>query len=146
MSLLEAIQELADENKASLNEKKGVYTFQMFVAERKTFLSKQRLEYIAKFRLDDALKELRFTEMLKETASGLVSGGSVDDIAPGFGFKATKYKSSAGGREGTIEEQSELFGRRYDYQFDFEKLRKQFEELARSAEYSFSYQITGWGL
>ena len=146
MSLLEAIKKLADENKASLNEKKGVYTFQMLVAERKTFLSKQRLEYIAKFRLDDALKELKFTEMLKETASGLVSGGSGDDISPGFGFKATKYKSGAGGREGTIEEQSELFGKRYDYQFDFKEIRKQFEELARSADYSFSYQITGLGL
>ena len=107
----------------------------MLVAERKTFLTKQRLEYIAKFRLDDALKELKFTEMLKETASGLVSGGSSDDISPGFGFKATKYKSGAGGREGTIEEQSELFGKRYDYQFDFRKIRNQFEELARSADY-----------
>ena len=28
--------------------------FQMLVVERKTFLTKQRLEYIAKFRLDDA--------------------------------------------------------------------------------------------
>ena len=97
MSLLEAIKKLADENKASLNEKKGVYTFQMLVAERKTFLSKQRLEYIAKFRLDDALKEVKFTEMLKETASGLVSGGSVDDISPGFGFKATNTKAVLGG-------------------------------------------------
>ena len=115
MSLLEAVRKLADENKASLNEKKGVYTFQMLVAERKTFLSKQRLEYVAKFRLDDALKEIKFTEMLKETASGLAMGGSEDDMSPGFGFKATKYKSGAGGREGTIEEQSEFLGKSYEY-------------------------------
>ena len=58
-------------------------------------------------------------------------GGSDDDISPGLGFKATKYKSGAGGREETIEEQSELFGKSYEYRFDFKKIRNQFEELAR---------------
>jgi len=146
MSLLEAIRKLADENKANLNEKKGVYTFQVLVAKRKAFLSQKHLEYIAKFRLDDSLKEIKFTEKLKEIASGLAVGGSEEDLSPGFGFKAIKYKSGAGGREGSIEEQSGFFGKSYEYQFDFKKIRNQFEELARSAGYSFSYQITGLGL
>ena len=91
------IRNLANGNNANLNEKEGIYTFQMLVAERKMFLSRKHLEYIAIFRPDDSHKEMKFTEMLKEPASGLVMGGSEDDISPGFGFKVTKYKSGAGG-------------------------------------------------
>ncbi|MHB1324864.1 MAG: hypothetical protein ACYC0L_01460 [Thermoleophilia bacterium] len=42
------------------------------------------------------------TEDIKALADG--------DMSPGFGFKKETYKTGAGPREGTIEEQSTLFG------------------------------------
>ncbi len=129
---------------ADLKEKKGLYTLELTVAERKVLLSKKKLTYSAKYRIDDDKKELRFTEMLKEASSGMSSGDS--DFGPGFGFKKESYKSGAGGREGGIEEQSTLFGKQYTYAFDYSKVRKQVEEAAGKAGYAFKYQITPIGL
>lgn len=129
---------------ADLKEKKGVYTLEFTVAERKVFLSKKKLTYSAKFRIDDAKKEVRFTEMLKEASSGMSSGDS--DFGPGFGFKKETYKTGTGPREGVIEQQSELFGKQYTYTFDFKTVRTAIEAAATAAGYALKYQITPVGL
>ncbi len=128
----------------TLKEKRGVYSVEFTVAERKAFLSKKKLTYSAKFRIDGDKKELRFTEMLKESGSGVSSGDS--DLGPGFGFKREIYKTGAGPREGSIEEQSKLFGAQYSYAFDFSKVRAFIESETVKAGYAFKYQITSLGL
>ena len=142
---------LADELKtyvksipADLKEKKGVYTLEFTVAERKVFLSKKKLTYSAKFRIDDSKKEVRFTEMLKEASSGMSSGDP--EFGSGFGFKKEAYKTGTGPREGVIEQQSELFGKQYTYTFDFKTVRTAIEQMAIGAGYIFNYQITPIGL
>ena len=129
---------------AQLKENKGLYSFEFTVAERKAFLSTKKLAYRASFRIDEAQKELRFSEMLKESGSGISTG--TGDISPGFGFKVETYKTRLGPREGSIAEQSELFGKQYTYSFDYSKIRKAIEEAAVKAGYSFKYQITAIGL
>lgn len=146
LPLLEQMKQLASRLNAGLSEKKGVWTLTRLVAERKAFLSRKRLEYIATFRIDDGAREIRFTEMLKESGSGLSSGSDMDDLSPGFGFKASSFKSGMGGREGHIEEQSSLFGSQYQYSFDFKAIRVQVEALARESGYTCLYQITPIGL
>ena len=131
---------------AEIKEKKGIQELSLTIAERKGFLTKKRLIYAAKFRIDEGAKEIRFSEMLKESGSGISTGGGMDDGgSPGFGFKKEVYKSG-GGREGTIEEQSRLFGKDYSYQFDFQVIRKKIEELAQSSGYECRYQIIPLGL
>jgi hypothetical protein len=125
-------------------EKKGLITAEYVVAERKSFLSKKRLVYIAKFRVDERAREVRFTEMLKESGSGLSVGDG--DMSAGFGFKKETGKTGMAGREGSIEEQSTLFGKKYSYTFNFGTIRKAIEEKARTAGYAFKYQITPIGL
>ena len=142
--LIDEIRKITDSIPAELKEKKGLYSFGFTVAERKVLLSKKRLSYLAKFRLDDAKKELRFTEMLKESGSGLSSGDS--DLSPGFGFKVETYKTGTGGREGSIREQSDLFGKQYSYNFDFSNIRTSIETESLRAGYSFKYQLTASGL
>ncbi len=137
MTLIDGIREMAASIGAELKEKKGTYTLTLVVAERKAFLSKKKLEYIAKFRIDDSARELTFMELLKETGSG-VSG---DDGSPGFGFKADTYKTGLGPREGGITEQSNYFGKRYSYNFDWSVIRNWMEQAARASGYSFSYTI-----
>lgn len=142
MSIIEEIQKLAEENSVELKEKKGVWTFKAVAAERKAFLSKKKLEYIVRFRIDDAAKTLRFNEMLKESGSGISSGSGFDgDMSPGFGFKKETYKTGAGPREGTIEEQSNLFGQKYDYSFDFKSIRDKIEAIASAQGYSLDYVL-----
>jgi len=144
MALKEELAACAKRIPADLKEKKGVYTLEFTVAERKVLLSKKKLTYSAKFRIDDDKKELRFTEMLKEASSGMSSGDS--DFGPGFGFKKESYKTGVGPREGSIEEQSELFGKQFTYTFDFKAVRTCVEEAAAKAGYAFKYQLTPLGL
>jgi hypothetical protein len=129
---------------ATLQEKRGVYSVEFTIAERKAFLSKKKLTYNARFRIDEDKKELRFTEMLKESGSGVSSGDS--ELGPGFGFKKETYKIGMGPREGSIEEQSKLFGAQYSYTFDFSKVRAFIERETVKAGYAFKYQITSLGL
>lgn len=140
------IKKIAADIPAQIKENKGIYTMEFTVAERKAFLSKKKLSYIAKFRIDEAKKELRFTEMLKEEGSGLSTGGGFDDMSPGFGFKVETYKTGAGPRESTIKEQSDLFGKSYSYKFDFNTVRPKIEKAATDAGFAFKYLITPIGL
>lgn len=145
----DAVKQYAGEFGADLSDKKGVWEFSKVIAERKAFLSKKKLTYSAKFRIDDEAKTVKFTEMLVEKGSGLSSGGGFDSdmsMSPGFGFKKEVYKSGSGGREGSIEEQSNLFGKDYSYNFDYKEVRKKIEILAKQNGYQFSYQITPIGL
>lgn len=139
--LLETLLEIAAGQGLTVTEKKGLYTLERVVAERKAFLCRKKLTYRAKFRVSEESKEVHFTELLKESGFG-VSSGSVDtDMSPGFGFKKETYKTGTGPREGTIEEQSRLFGKEYTYTFDFAAFRKAVEAAAQAAGYSFHWEF-----
>jgi hypothetical protein len=143
--LIDEIRKITDKIPAELKEKKGLFSTEFTVAERKAMLTKKKLTYSAKFRLDEVKKELRFTEMLKETQSGF-SSGLDSDISMGSGFKTWKSKQGLGGREGSIKEQSDLFGKQYSYTFDFSSIRTQIETETIRAGYSFKYHLTSIGL
>ena len=138
MDLLKAIQTYAQGIPADFKEKKGSCDLSFTVAERKGFLSKQKLTYQAKFRIDDQGKTVHFAEMLKEASSGMDAG---------MGFKTESYSTGKGGQQNSvIEQQSEQFGKKYEYQFDFKAVRAQIEKLTKEAGYDFQYQITFKGL
>jgi len=142
--LIDEIRKIIEKIPAELKEKKGHFSVEFTVAERKAILSKKKLTYSAKFRLDEVKKELHFTEKLKESGSGFSSGDI--DSSPGFGFKKETYKTGVGGREGSIKEQSDLFGKQYSYTFDFSSIRTMIETETIRAGYSFKYQLTSIGL
>ncbi len=141
MTLLSAIQEYAKSIQAEVKESKGVQELTILVAERKAFLSSQRLQYVARFRILDDQKLIRFAEMLKESGAGVSTGGDFDSPS-GFGFKTETYKSGGAGREGDIEQQSSLFGKKYEYRFDFKTVRSRIEELAKTEGYRLELKLT----
>lgn len=144
----EALQTYAQSIGAELKEKHGLWELTKVVAERKAFLSKKKLTYHAKFRIDENAKKVVFSEYLAEKGSGLSSGGSDfdDGMSPGFGFKTTSYKSRPSGRSGTIEEQSTLFGKDYTYEFGYEVIRQKVEELAKASGFTFDYKVLPTGI
>lgn len=71
LSVCDSIRKLAASLDATIEDKGGVLTLRKVVAERKAFLSTKRLEYSAKIRITDSSREVKFTEMLKESGSGL---------------------------------------------------------------------------
>ncbi len=140
---------LIDEIKQSLaafngkwGEKKGLWDFSTTIAERKSFLSKKKLTYSARLRIDEAARAVRFSEMLVEAGSGLSSGGDFDGgMSTGFGVKTESYNTFGGGNKGTIQEQSRLFGKDYSYQFDFSEIRRRVQTVAEKAGFKFEYQV-----
>ena len=145
MNLIDAIKSKLTDISGEWTEKNGVFEFRAVIAERKSFLNTKKLTYSAKLRIDDEKKHIKFTEMLIESGFGL-SGGTGDDMSPGFGFKAESFNTLTGARVGTIKEQSNLFGKKYDYQFEWSVVRKKVEEIAKNNKYTFSYQVTSIGL
>jgi hypothetical protein len=124
-------------------EKKGVWSWSAVIAERKAFLSKKKLTYSARLRFDDAAKSIAFSEMLVESGSGLSTGGGGfdDGISPGVGFKTESYNTTGGARAGHIAEQSNLFGKTYQYSFDYQDIRARVEAVASTSGYRFDYQL-----
>ena len=138
MALQQEILNYAQEISAATKEKKGSYTLSLIVAERSAFLSKQKLTYQAKFRIDETQKLVKFTEMLLESSSGMNAGAD---------FQTQNYRTGKGGQqESVIERQSVLFGKKYTYDFDFKTIRTKIESLAEAAGYDFQYQITAKGI
>lgn len=147
MTLNETVQKIVADLGGKMTDKNGVLTVDSMIAERKAFLSRKRLSYIFKVKIDDQAKIVKFFEMLKEAGSGLSSGGGFDsDMSPGFGFKTESYNTTRGARQGTIEESSTLFGKTYQYKFDYGKVRKEIETAANADGYKFEYQILPTGL
>lgn len=138
--LLQTIKNCAEGQGLSFSEEKGFYVLEKVIAERKAFLTHKKLIYRARFRINEEGKDLQFTEFLKESGFGLASGD--DGLSPGFGFKKEICKTGMGPREGSIEEQANLLGKRYNYSFDFGMFRRSLEEIARVAGYSFSWKYS----
>lgn len=140
MNIIGEIQKALGNYDGKWNEKKGVWDFSTVIAERKAFLSKKKLTFSCRMKIDDGAKVVKYSEMLTESGSGF-SSGSDDGISTGFGFKTESYNTFGGARQGTIEEQSTLFGKDYSYRFDFKQVRSMIQGIAEKAGYKFEYQI-----
>ena len=116
-------------------QKDGSLAGEAVLAERKAFLSKKKLTYKCKARVDEGARVVRFWEMLIEKGSGVSSGG--DDFGPGGGFSAGTYKTGGKERSGSIETVSSLFGKDYSYQWDFAAVRTGLQQVAAAAGYSW---------
>jgi hypothetical protein len=138
----EVVEKIAKDLDGKVSEKKGIISVEATIAERKAFLSRKKLTYSFKVKIDDKKKEVKFSEMLKEAGSGFSSGGGFDsEMSTGFGFKKESYNTMSGAREGTIEESSKLFGKDFEYKFDYAKVRKEIEAAAKDKGYKFDYQV-----
>ncbi|HBG92556.1 MAG TPA: hypothetical protein DDX12_03675 [Nitrospiraceae bacterium] len=137
--IVEEIQKFAESVSADIKGEKGVLKLSKTIAERKSFLSKKKLVYTAKISIDENKKEIIFSEFLKESGFGISAGE--DDSSPGFGFKKETYGTDTKMRSGTIKEQSSLFGKKYNYSFDFPQIRNAVKEIASRSGYILHYKL-----
>jgi hypothetical protein len=140
-NLMDGIKKALNYPDGKWNEKKGVWDYSATLAERKAFLSKKKLTYSAKMRIDETAKVVNFSEMLVESGSGFSGGGDLDNgMTTGFGIKTESYNTFGGTRKGTIAEQSTLFGKDYSYQFDYKEAGLKVKDIVEKAGYKFDYQ------
>lgn len=131
-ALLQALAVLGGE----VRERGDAIEFTKVLAERRAFLSRRRLVYRATVRVDEGRREVHLWESLTETSSGLAPEA-------GAGFKVETYRTWPEARAGTIKEQAELFGKRYNYTFDFSAVRKELEAAARGHGYAVQVKLSG---
>lgn len=131
--MFDQIKSILQNYNGTWKNKGEIWEFSCVIAERKAFLLTKKLTYDARFKIYEPQKLIVFSEMLVETGSGLSS----EDL----GFKAESYNTLNGGREGNIEEQSTLFGKKFEYKFDYKEIRSKLEKLATEAGYQIRYQI-----
>ena len=139
--MLEDIKSSLSSYNGDWKEKNNVWTFTSVIAERKAFLSTKKLTYSAKVKIEDETKTVKFSEMLVEAGSGLSNGGFDGEMNTGFGFKTETYNTMSGAREGNIQEQSNLFGKKFEYKFDYKEIRCKVEQTVKSGGYEFNYQV-----
>ncbi len=60
-NLMDDIKKSLENRSGKWNEKKGVWDFSATVAERKAFLSKKKLTYSLRVRIDDGAKVVKFS-------------------------------------------------------------------------------------
>ena len=140
-AVLGELRLLAEAWQFSWQVKGDLVTLSRVIAERKAFLSTARLEYVASVRVDDTHRELRFTELLKETGAGMSTGGSDfdSDLPTGFGVQRTSYNTRTDGITQNIEDQAARFGSSYRHDFPYQLVREQVAGLARAQGYGFRY-------
>ena len=135
MSLVDELKNLADDLSATWRQRgKDRYIMRKTLAERKVLLAKKRLVYMATFRLKERKNELIFSERLTETGGGLTG-------MMGFSGETESWNTLSGARKGSIEQQSTLFGKRYDYTFDYARIREQVQKICERHGYHFQYRI-----
>lgn len=135
MSLKEKFTEVGKSFPVEFKEQRdGSLMLKFVVAERKVFLSKKKLTYRCKLRINDEKREVTFFEMLSESNVGL-------SVGSGFEFKKETYGIKGKEREGGIEEMSRLFGKDYKYSFDYKKIREAIKKEAQDADYSLSVKL-----
>ncbi|MCX7826133.1 MAG: hypothetical protein N2689_11335 [Verrucomicrobiae bacterium] len=141
MSLKDRLIELGKNLPAQFQpQQDGTLATEYVVAERRWLLSRKKVTYRCRVRVDEARRAVRMFEMLKESGFGLSS--SSDDIGPGFGFKKETCKTTGPAREGGIDEQARLLGRQYKCEFDFSAVRNVVKQAATEAGYAFSMCLT----
>jgi len=119
----------------------GIFLLDLIIARRKAFLRTDKLTYHSRLKVDINKKVMIFFEILKESGAGIGAGGA-DDFGTGFGFKVEKTKIGIDGkREGLIKEQSDLFGKKYKYEFDFNRIRQDAKSIAKRFKLDFKYVL-----
>lgn len=135
----EAIRRAFQGRGAEFTDRDGVLSVTLVVAERKGFLSRRKVTYSARFRVDEPRRTVLFSELLKESGSGLTGSGPLGE--PGAGFKVQTWKTGRGPRQGMIEEQARDLAGRFQMSIDFAANRAAVEKAVAEIGYALEYHV-----
>jgi hypothetical protein len=97
------------------------------------------LTYRATVTLDEARREVAFSELLAERGTGISSGGD-DGESSGFGFETTSHNTQRNTIADTIEDQARQYSRHYALDFPYARVREIVGQIATAAGYGFRYR------
>jgi len=136
--VLTELHRFADAWHLTWSQKRDTVRLERIIAERKVMLGTAKLTYRATVTVDDAKREVAFSELLAEKGSGISSGGD-DDEGSGFGFgvQTTSYNTRRDTIANSIEDQARQFSRQYVLDFPYARVREVVGQVAAAAGYGF---------
>ncbi len=139
--VLTELHRFADAWHLTWSQKKDKVQLERIVAERKVMLGTARLTYRATVTIDDARREVAFSELLAEKGSGMSSGGDDGDgsLGMGFGVQTTSYNTRRNTIADTIEEQARQYSSQYALDFPYARVREVVGQIAAAAGYRYRY-------
>ena len=137
--LLTELRRFADAWQLTWNHHHGSVRLERVIAERKAMLGSARLTYRATITVDDAHRQVAFTELLAERGTGLSSGDDEGGMGNGFGFQTTSYNTRKDTIADRIEDQARQYARRYRLDFPYARIREVVAQIAAATGYAFRY-------
>ena len=138
--VLTELHRFADAWHLTWSQKKDKVQLERIVAERKVMLGTARLTYRATVTIDDARREVAFSELLAEKGSGMSSGDDGDgSLGMGFGVQTTSYNTRRNTIADTIEEQARQYSSQYALDFPYARVREVVGQIAAAAGYRYRY-------
>ena len=112
--VLTELHRFADAWHLTWSQKHDTVRLERIVAERKVMLGTAKLTYRATVTIDEARREVAFSELLAERGTGISSGGD-DGEGSGFGFgiQTTSYNTHRDTIANNIEDQARQYSRQY---------------------------------
>lgn len=139
----ERVRELAGE---LVPQRDGSLKLEQVIAERRRFLSRKKVTYVCRLRVDPEARAVRFYEALKESGFGLSGGGGDDDLGPGLGYCKESYACSGKCRAGTVAERLRGLGGGFTFRFDLGALHEALRACTASAGFSLITCLTEKGV
>lgn len=136
--VLSELHRFADAWHLTWSQKHDAVRLERVIAERKVMLGTAKLTYRATVTIDEARREVAFSELLAERGSGMSSGGD-DGESSGFGFgvQTTSYNTHRDTIADNIEEQARQYSRQYVLDFPYARVREVVAQIAAAAGYRF---------
>jgi len=136
--VLSELHRFADAWHLTWSQKRDTVHLERVIAERKVMLGTAKLTYRATVTLDEARREVAFSELLADRGTGVSSGGD-DGEGSGFGFglQTTSYNTRRDTIANNIEDQARQYSRQYVLDFPYARVREVVGQIAAAAGYRF---------
>ncbi len=139
MAVLAALARVAKELHADL-EPVGPHSlaFALTLARRRTALAPRVLRFRVYLQVDEEERVVYFTETLWEQDANPRPGL---ELSHAFGPKQETFIVQRVGPPGMVEQQAELFAKRYHHEFDFAPIRQRLRDACKAERYKLRHLL-----
>ncbi len=139
--IMKTIRNLITGNSGDSRRSGGLWELTSVIAEKKGFFSTGKLTFSAKFRVNEADKEVIYNEALFEKIMGL--DAKFGRGFSRFGLRKLKTGSGPGGLDSIFSDHSDLIGKQDGYTFRFRQIRNAVKKAVEEEGYTFRHHL--WG-
>lgn len=139
--IMKTIRNLVTGNSSDFRRVGGLYEVSSVIAQKKGFFSSGKLTFSAKFRVNEAAREVIYNESLIEKIMGLEA--KYGRGFSRFGMRKLKTGAEPGGMESIFSDGSDLLKKRDGYTFKFRQIRQAVKKAVEEEGYTFRHHL--WG-